>query len=213
MLECMDPNKFGFIPDSSTTFALISILHHWSEATDGTGAHVIVALLDYKKAFELVDHNLLMPRSQTHCCQRGGGLFTKQISTCKAESDCSSDFKPVPAGIPQGTRIGPWLFLVMINNLTSSNALSSKRKFADDTTVSEIVPKFGASVLQDTVHDILRWSNDNRFKLNSLKCKELRIDFRRENNLYTVSLEANGNAFEIVKSAKIIGVTVRNDLK
>ena len=45
------------------------------------------------------------------------------------------------------------------------------------------------------------------------KCKELRIDFRRENNLDTVSLEANGNAFEIVKSAKILGVTVRNDLK
>ena len=101
----------------------------------------------------------------------------------------------------------------MINNLTSSNALSSISKFADDTGISKIVPKFGASVHQGTVHDILRWSNDNRFKLNSLKCKELRIDFRRENNLYTVSLEANGNAFEIVKSAKIIGVTVRNDLK
>ena len=51
----------------------------------------------------------------------------------------------------QGTRIGPWLFLVMINDLTSSNALSSMWKFADNTTVSEIVPKFGASVLQDTV--------------------------------------------------------------
>ena len=62
------------------------------------------------------------------------------------------------------------------------------------------VPKFGASVLQDTVHDVLRWSNDNRFKLNSLKCKELGIDFRRESNLYTVSLGTNGNAFEIVKS-------------
>jgi len=83
----------------------------------------------------------------------------------------------------------------------------------DDTTVSEIVPKFGASVLEDTVHDVLRWSNDNRFKLNSLKCKELRIDFRRESNLVTVPLEANGNAFEIVKSVKILGVTVRNDLK
>ena len=62
-------------------------------------------------------------------------------------------------------------------------------------------------------HDVLRWSNNNRYKLNSLKCKELRIDFRRENNLDTVSLEANGNAFEIVKSAKILGVTVRNDLE
>ena len=47
-----------------------------------------------------------------------------------------------------------WLFLVMINDLTTSNTLSSIWKFADDTTVSEIVPKFGASVLQDTVYMI-----------------------------------------------------------
>ena len=102
----------------------------------------------------------------------------------------------------------------MINDLTISNTLSSIIwKCADDTTVSEIVPKSGASMLQDTVHDVLCWSNDNRFKLNSLKCKELRIDFRRESNLDAVSLKANGNAFEIVKSAKILGVTIRNDLK
>ena len=92
----------------------------------------------------------------------------------------------------------------MINDLTISNTLSSIIwKCADDTTVSEIVPKSGASMLQDTVHDVLCWSNDNRFKLNSLNGKELRIDFRRESNLDTVSLKANGNAFEIVKSAKI----------
>ena len=105
--------------------------------------------------------------------------------------------------------------LVMINYLTSRNALSSNSmwKFADDTTVSEIFPKFGASVLQDTVHDVLRWSNDNRFKLNSLKCKELRKDFRRKHYSDTVSLEASGNAFEIVKSAKILGIIVRSDLK
>ena len=218
MLECMDPNQFGFIPDLSTTFALISMLHHWSEATDGTGAHVRVALLDYKKAFDLVDHNLLIAKLyslgvKATAVNWVADFLRSRYQRVKLKSDCFSDFKPVPAGIPQGTRIGPWLFLVMINDLTSSNALYSMWKFADDTTVSEIVPKFGASVLQDTVHDVLRWSNDNRFKLNSLKCKELRIDFRRENNLDIVSFEANGNAFEIVKSAKILGVTVRNDLK
>ena len=99
----------------------------------------------------------------------------------------------------------------MINDV--SNTLSSIRKFAEDNTVSEILPKFGASMLQNTIHDVLRWSNNNRFKVNSLKCKELRIDFRRESNLDTDSLKANGIAFEIVKSAKILGLTVRNDLK
>ena len=213
----MDPNQFGFIPDSSTTFALISMLHHWFKATDRTGAHVRAALLDYKKAFELVDNNLLIAKLYSLGVKptvvNWVADFLQNRYRVKLNFDCFSDFKPVTAGIPQGTQIGPWLFLVMINNLTTSNTPSSMWKFADDTTVSETVPKFGASILQDTVHDVLRWSNDNRFKLNSLKCKELRIDFGRESNFDTVSLEANGNAFEIVKSAKILGVTVRNDLK
>ena len=202
-------NQFGFIPDFYTTFALISMLHHWFEATDGTGTHVRAALLDYKKAFDLVDHNLLIVklyslRVKPTVVNWVADFLRDRYQRVKLNSDCFSDSKPVPAGIPQGTRIGPWLFLVMINDLTMSNTLSSIWKFADDTTVSEIVPKFGASTLQDTIHDVLRWSNDNRFKLNSLKCKELRIDFRRESNLDTVSLKANGNAFEIVKSAKIL---------
>ena len=62
----------------------------------------------------------------------------------KLNSDCFSDCKLVLAEIPQATRIGPWLFSVMINDLISSKALSFMWKFADDTTVSEIVPKFGA---------------------------------------------------------------------
>ena len=218
MLECMDPNQFGFTPDSCNTFAFISMLHHWFKATDGTGAHVRAVLLDCKKAFHFVDHNLLIAKlyslgvkpTVVNCM---GNFLQDRYQRVKLNSDCFSDSKPVPAGISQGTRIDPWLFLVMINDLTMSNTLSSIWKFADNTTVSEIVPKFGASMLQDTIHHVLRWSNNNRFKLNSLKCNELRIDFGRESNLDTVSLKANSNAFEIVKSAIILGATVRNDLK
>ena len=80
----------------------------------------------------------------------------------------------------------------MINDLaTSSKPLSGMWKFADDTTVSEIVPKSGATEIQDTVDHVLQWSNDNKFKLNLLKCKEFRIDFRRKPS-FTV-IEAYGN--------------------
>ena len=180
MLECMDPNQFGFIPDSCTTFALISMLHHWFEATDGTGAHVRAALLDYKKAFDLVDHNLLIAKLYSLGVKPTivnwvADFLRDRYQRVILNFDCFSDSKPVRTGIPQGTRIGLWLFLVMINDLTMSNTLSSIWKFADDTTVSEIVPKFGASTLQDAIHDVLLWSNDNGFKLNSLKCKELRL--------------------------------------
>ena len=62
LLKSMDPLQFGFVPGSCTTFALISMLHNWLEATDSTGATVRVALLDYRKAFDFVDHSLLLAK-------------------------------------------------------------------------------------------------------------------------------------------------------
>lgn len=56
VLSSIDLCQFGFIPGSSTTFALISMFHHWLRATDGTGSSVRTALLDFRKAFDLMDH-------------------------------------------------------------------------------------------------------------------------------------------------------------
>ena len=52
ILQIIDPHQFGFIPKSCTTHAIISMLHSWLAATDGTGSTVKVALLDFRKAFD-----------------------------------------------------------------------------------------------------------------------------------------------------------------
>ena len=59
VLETIDSNQFGAIPNSSTLHALISMMHTWAQATDGTSSLVRVVCLDYRKASDLVDHGIL----------------------------------------------------------------------------------------------------------------------------------------------------------
>ena len=70
MLKVINPKQFGFIPDSCTT-SLNSTLHNWLEAMDGTSSCVQIALLDYKKAFDIVDHRTLI-----------GKRFCLEIESC-----------------------------------------------------------------------------------------------------------------------------------
>ena len=62
VLKVIDCDQYGGIPKSSTLNALISMTHHWSQATDGSGAAVRIILIDHRKAFDLIDHNVLIQK-------------------------------------------------------------------------------------------------------------------------------------------------------
>ena len=115
----------------------------------------------------------------------------------------------LPAGDLWGKKIGPRLFLAMINDLSTTSTLW---KFADDTTPAEVILKSSANTLQNTVDGVLKWTDENVFHLNPTKCNEMQIDFRKKRGA-SIPLESEGKQFEVVKSAKIIGLTVRDDLK
>ena len=79
----------------------------------------------------------------------------------------------------------------MINDLAIPGNYADLWKFANDTTVSEIIPKTESSRLQKLVDQLNCWSNENNFQLNSQKCKEVRIDFSRHrpiDNAITVNV-------------------------
>ena len=59
VMAVIDDNQFGTVPKSSTTQALISMIHAWSNHTDGNGSTVRVVLFDFRKAFDLIDHCIL----------------------------------------------------------------------------------------------------------------------------------------------------------
>ena len=108
----------------------------------------------------------------------------------------------MPSRVPQGTKLGPWLFLVFINDLDVAN-LTNIWKYVDDTTASEIVAKGNRSCAREIADEAAEWSTKNRFKLNSDKCKELRISFVTDEPPFA-SIVVNGNELERLTSAKLL---------
>ena len=215
VLSAIDPAQFGFIPGSCTTFALISMFHHWLRATDGTGSTVRTALLDFRKAFDFIDHHILVAKLLSLGVKPSAVNWIIDFLRSRQQrvklNGVFSDWLHVPAGVPQGTRLGPWLFLVMINDLRLPPGFLMW-KFADDTTVSEVVPPAKQSSLQQAANYIHDWSKENHLQLNPIKCKEIQTNFKRSPPCYSpVTLE--GVEFEKVSSAKVLGVNISSDLK
>ena len=122
---------------------------------------------------------------------------------------CVSEWGSVPSGVPQGTKVGPWLFIIMINDLASCDILLWK--YVDDTMVSMVVPKEQASNVQKIVDRVEDWSRVNKFQLNSDKCEELHISFAK-NKVDLPPVVVDGHNLEVVDHAKLLGVTITSNL-
>ena len=116
----------------------------------------------------------------------------------------------MPSEVPQGTKLGPWLFLVLINDLYVDD-LANVWKYVDDTTASEVVAKGNRSCARNIANKVVEWSMQNRVKLNSEKCKDLRISFVK-NEPQFAPIVVDGKELERVTSAKLLGLTISSNL-
>ena len=209
----LDPKQFGSLKGSSTIDALISMFHCWYSNTDGNGETVRVFLLDFSKAFDRINHKILIKKMQLLNIDKSLinwviDFLMQRRQRVKLGSSFS-DWSLVNGGVPQGTILGPLLFLIMVNDLAINH--KDRWKYVDDTSLSEPIGKGCQSNLQSVINNIEQWCTENDMMLNRSKCKELIISFAKDvPNLRPLFIK--DHCMSPVLSAKVLGLYFSSDL-
>ncbi len=123
--------------------------------------------------------------------------------------DTVSSFKEVKGAVPQGAIFGLECFIIMIDDLKVNHPVY---KFVDDSTPFEIVHRNSVSTLQDSINQISEWTSLNQMRLNAQKTHEMTISFTKTPPNFD-PIKIDNSEVDSVKSAKLVGVTIQNDLK
>jgi len=197
VLQVIDKKQFA-VAGKSTSQAIAYILHLALKALDKGGCWVRLFFADFRKGFDLIDHKILLNKLSTlnfhPCLLRWLCAFLLGRKQCVRLSNYTSSYCHLKGGIPQGTKCGPLLFAVMVNDLIAS--WHPRVKFVDDLTILEIIPRNSPSVMQHIVNDIQKFTILNNMQLNPKKCKSMSIDFLQYNSCMCQPIVINGSEIE-----------------
>ena len=178
------------------------------------GHQTDLILLDFSKAFDKVNHLKLLYKLHQHGIQDNTLQWVKSFLIGRRQSVLvngdMSDEVPVTSGVPQGSVLGPLLFLLYINDLPE-NIVSQVRLFADDTAVYITVKNdTEENTLQEDLNRLQKWEHTWDMEFNPSKCTVINIT--RSKTPYKSSYTLHGQTLATVSDAKYLGVCITSNL-
>jgi len=209
----LSSDQHGFRKCHSCDSQLLTTIDEFSRHLD-TGAQIDVILLDFSKAFDKVPHQRLFSKL-AHYGIHGPILeWIKDFLTNRSQqvvlNNTTSSSINVLSGVPQGSVLGPLLFLLYINDLPSSVS-SSVKLYADDTLIYRIINTTeDISMLQRDLNILSEWASKWLMCFNPTKCVHLTIT--RKANPLPSCYSIGDSVIQQVNSAKYLGVTITSNL-
>lgn len=205
--------QHGFREGRSCETQLVQLIHDIAHNMD-QGHQTDLILLDFSKAFDKVNHPKLLHKLHQHGIQNNNLAWIKSFLNGRSQSvvldGYSSSEASVTSGVPQGSVLGPILFLLYINDLPE-NIKSSVRLFADDTAVYlTIKNQTDCDSLQKDLDILQVWEKTWDMEFNPSKCEVLHIS--KSHNPIISNYKLHGEILKPTTNAKYLGVTISNNL-
>ena len=217
-------SQSAYRPGHSTETALVRVMNDLLRAMDG-GKLSILTLLDLSAAFDTIDHQILLQRLHLSFGLSGSALnwfksYLSDRTQTVSTSNRSSKPSALSLGVPQGSVLGPVLFILYTKPLSSliSHHSVSSQSFADDTQIRDSCPpdQLDAAVcrVQGCVDDVKRWMTCNKLKLNDEKTEILLIHPKNKPLPPSApsSISIGNSDITLSSSARNLGVTFTDTL-
>ena len=211
--------QFGFRENHSTNHAIISIIQKIQDAIQNNKIAIGV-FIDLQKAFDTVNHSILLDKLNHYGISGTSNAWFKSYLSDRQQfvsiGGENSDLTTIEHGVPQGSVLGPLLFLLYINDLHVCIKNSTSFHFADDTNLLYIPPKKPRNrnivrLLNTDLKALNNWLMANKISLNSSKT-EL-IIFRKNNvPIPNLKLKLNGTELKPKHEIKYLGITIDEHL-
>lgn len=207
--KLLSDSQHGFLPRKSTTTSLLSSVSAWQQATNA-GSYVSACFIDFSNAFDTVTHSFLLSKLSAYgisgCLLNFLSSFVTDRTQCVMVNDVLSRKYKVPSGVPQGSVLGPILFLLYINDVSDIIPHSvSSNMYADDIKIYSINNPL---VLQEAIDRVHSWSLVWNMNINIKKTVTMAIG-RTHPDVYFL---LNNNRLDMVDKFKDLGVTYDNFL-